>query len=162
MRILESGLAVGILLVLTACNRGPSGAPYKDESSSNVRDAADNGGSVGHYSHVFGKQFQVIVPYAALDKAPKWTEADENPPLSAKKALKAANKMKDSLVKDNDKFKWSLHSLALTPARGDRWYWMAEYRAHVRRGGSSGPPRSLRLVVLMDGKAIQPKVSDDK
>ena len=67
--------------------------------------------------------------------------------------------MKDSLVKDSDDYKRWLEDAALTPDHG-KWYWVIRYEARVRRGGSTGQPPYLRLVVLMDGTVIKPVVRD--
>ena len=138
MRLLTLGLTMGIFLLAPA---------YV---------CAD----ISYSSYAFGKRYEVTFTFEALDKTPKWGEDDENPPLSARKALKAANKMKDSLVKDAKGFKWRLVSLDLTPADGERWYWIAHYKALTQKG--TGRPPSLKLVVLMDGRAVKPVISDHR
>ncbi len=104
-----------------------------------------------------GKQYVVTITQRALDESPGWDDKAENPPLSAKKALKLATDMKNSLVKDSDKLKWQLESLSLKPLPDGKWYWLANYEAR-NQGHIEGRPESLRLVVLMDGTAIQPEV----
>ena len=109
------------------------------------------------YSYAFSKQYVVRVSNEALKESPSWKDDAENPPLSAKKAIKLANDMKDSLVKDGKSFKWILESASLKPARGDRWYWLLNYEVEFE-GAHVGPPQNLRLIVLMDGTVIKPEV----
>jgi hypothetical protein len=111
-------------------------------------------------SYAFSKQYIVSISRAALEKAPSWKDDADNPPLSAKKAIKLANEMKDSLVKDTEDFKWKLESAALKPAGDGKWYWLVHYDA-VFQSAPTGQPNHLRLVVLMDGTVIKPVIKDD-
>jgi hypothetical protein len=113
------------------------------------------------WSYAFAKKYTVTIIDEALKKSPAWENDAENPPLSAKKAIKLANEIKDSLVKDSKDFKWKLRSASLEPAGEDKWYWLINYEAQFQ-GFSSGIPNHLRLVVLMDGTVVKPEVKDDK
>jgi hypothetical protein len=113
-----------------------------------------------YISYAFGKVFKVTIADEAIDKSPAWKADADNPPLSAKKALRLATDLKNSLVKDSDEYKWKLKTLALEPATGLRWYWIATFEAEFR-GFSTGLPNQLRLVVLMDGTAIKPVIGGD-
>ena len=115
----------------------------------------------------FGKKYIVTVTDAAIQKTPDWDDDAENPPVSAKKALKLATAMKDSLVKDSDKFKWEMRSLSLMEIEG-KWLWTATFLA-MKQGALSEPvPVSegeedlnhLSLAVLMDGTVIKPVIED--
>ena len=108
------------------------------------------------YSYSFSNQYVVRVSGEDLEKSPSWKDDAENPPLSAKKAIKLATEMKDSLVKDSKNYKWTLTSARLEPAGGGKWYWLIYYEAQFPIG--TGIPDHLRLVVLMDGKVIKPEV----
>lgn len=111
------------------------------------------------YSYAFGTKYEVTISRNALEKSPAWEHSADNPPVSPRKAIDLANAIKDSLVKDTTRHEWRLVSASLVPANAPgKWYWLVRYEAHVRVGGSSGIPDHLQLVVLMDGKAIQPKV----
>ncbi len=112
-------------------------------------------------SYAFSKRYDVTISGDALEKSPAWKDDAENPPLSARKAIKLANEMKDSLVKDSKDFKWTLQSASLEPAGDGKWYWLVHYDA-VFQGSSTGIPNRLRLVILMDGTVIKPVVRDVK
>lgn len=111
------------------------------------------------YSYAFSKQYIVSISDEALEKSPPWKEDAENPPLSARKAIKLANEMKDSLVKDSKRYKWVLQFASLYPTGEGKWYWLVHYDAEFQ-GGSTGIPNHLQLVVLMDGTVITPLVKD--
>jgi hypothetical protein len=114
-----------------------------------------------YFSYTSGKQYVVEVSREALEKSPAWKDDDENPPLSARRAIRLANAMKGSLVKDSDDYKWQFETAALTSDSG-KWYWVIRYEAHFQRGVSSGPRAFLRIVVLMDGTVIKPVIHDFK
>jgi hypothetical protein len=61
--------------------------------------------SYASYSHVPSKQYVVTIPVAALEKSPAWTDDAENPPVSARKAIKLANEMKDRVVRNSNEYK---------------------------------------------------------
>lgn len=110
-------------------------------------------------SYAFSKQYKVEITRENLNASPEWKENEENPPLSARKAIVIATKLKDKLVKDSVEFKWKLQRASLTPAVNDKWYWLVHFDAEFQ-GGSSGIPNHLRLVVLMDGTAVEPIVKN--
>jgi hypothetical protein len=122
--------------------------------------------SYGSYGHTPAKQYVVTISVAALEKSPAWRDDAENPPLSARKAIKLANEMKDRVVKDSDDHKWTFKDAALHPAVDGKWYWLVYYEFEQQQPsngviiGSSGHPAFLRLVVLMDGTVIKPVVRD--
>jgi hypothetical protein len=112
-------------------------------------------------SSALGKQYTVRISRSALAKSPEWEDDAENPPLSAKSAIKFANEMKDSLVKDSNGYKWTLKSLSLMPGETGKWYWLAEYTAGFHQPSTGiHIPHNLRLAVLMDGTVIKPLVAD--
>ncbi len=117
---------------------------------------------IGFASYAFGKQYWVEVEYETLEKTPVWKDDAEDPPLSARKAISLATEMKNSLPKDSPGHEWVLESAALEPTSNDRWIWLIAFRArhidpHVLQ---QGPGVHLRLMVLMDGTVIKPKISD--
>jgi hypothetical protein len=109
-------------------------------------------------SYAFGKQYAVTISREALENSPAWKDDVDNPPLSARKAIKLAEELKNALVKDSKEYKWKLVSAELHP--GDKWFWLINYEAKFQLGDSSGIPNNLRLVVLMDGTVIKPEVAN--
>jgi hypothetical protein len=117
---------------------------------------------ITYYSYTTSKNYTITISREALANSPAWKDDQENPPLSARKAIKLANETKDSLVKDSKDYKWKLRDAALTPAGDEKWYWVIYYEAEFRGGASTGTPHFLRLVVLMDGKVVKPEVRKDE
>jgi hypothetical protein len=113
-------------------------------------------------SYGLGKRYAVVVTQAALDKAPAWKAEADDPPLPARKAMKLAGATKDRLVQDTKDWVWRQASAALEESTDGRWYWLVSYEARPRDGLLSGVAPYLRLVVLMDGTVVKPKVSDDR
>jgi hypothetical protein len=124
-------------------------------------------------SYGFGKKYSCEIPHDKLAKSPPWKQTADSPPLPAGKAIRLANAVKSRLVKDSHDFKWSLASATLEHIHSfgpwplpdgsdlrDRWWWAIKYEAYPRKGGTSGVP-DLIVVVLMDGTVIEPKVSDE-
>jgi hypothetical protein len=116
---------------------------------------------VSYHSYAISANYTVTVTREALAKSPLWKDDEENPPFSAKKAIKLANEMKDSLVEDSKDYKWKLDEATLKPAGGEKWYWLIRYEAQFQGGASIGVPPFLCLVVLMDGKVVKPEVKKD-
>ena len=80
-------------------------------------------------SYGFGKRYSVTITEQALKNAPAWKEDVENPPVSARRALKLAAEMKDKLVSDDKDWKWVLEAASLVQNKGERWYWQVSYEA---------------------------------
>jgi len=105
--------------------------------------------------------FEITVTESAIDRAPKWKEKDENPPLSARRAIELADMLRAKLVNETEEWKWHLECVSLTPfdpesPRG-RWFWQISYYA-VQDGTYARPLNHLHLAVLMDGTVVEPKI----
>ena len=114
------------------------------------------------YSYAEGKKFAVTVPEEAVKKAPAWKDDSDDPPLSARKALKAADAVKDRLLGDT-KEGYKLDGLTLEPYPSSKvssgWIWVAEYRSTA---ASAGHAPFLRLAILIDGTVVEPVVTKDR
>lgn len=117
------------------------------------------GGTTELATHALGKYYISTITETDLLQCPSWDQDAENPPISARKALYLATKMKDSLVKDEAGCKWPLLSVELYPASLGRWVWVAKYRRTLWFGAVA-PFDELAIVVMMDGTVIKPKVSN--
>lgn len=107
-------------------------------------------------------QIQVSLELPKTPTGPKWTGDRPNPPLSTAEAIRLATKKLNGLVQDTDEFYWGLVSASVVPWRyqDGYWYWQITFERHVKRGGSSGWPPEIRLVVLMDGTVVEPQISE--
>jgi len=103
--------------------------------------------------------FKVTVTGSAIGRTPKWNEQDENPPLSARRAIKLADNLRAKVVKDHEEWKWHLEHASLTPfseSPQGRWYWEISY--YAARPVYTGPHNELHLAVLMDGTVVEPEI----
>src|SRR5262245_476252 len=73
-------------------------------------------------SSAFGKVYRVTATEAALKKAPAWKDDADNPPLSARKAIKLADDARPRQFKDSDEWEWRRDSVELCDAGNGRWY----------------------------------------
>jgi hypothetical protein len=104
-----------------------------------------------------GKTFTFKVTSEDLKATPSWSEDQESPPVSARKAIEKANALLEKLVKDTKR--WELHQSILERAYGDKWYWVVEY--YDRGGKPKGFKPSFHIMVLMDGAVVKPTSSED-
>ncbi len=117
------------------------------------------------YSVTEDNELLAVVRDQDLVNSPAWDDSAENPPVSAKRAVKLASAVKDSLVSDLERWEWELESTALKK-HGDKWYWIVRYQAHLKDGHARTTKRKwdapkniapfLDVPVLMDGTAIKP------
>jgi len=117
------------------------------------------------YSYYEGYKYTVDLSSEQVQKAPEWLPSEDNPPLPARKALKAATDVLYQLLPDAAK--WTLRSISLEPVCGHTgWAYVITFYSYFHappgyRGGFSGYLPPMTLCVLMDGKAIEPVVTKD-
>ena len=113
-------------------------------------------------SLAFGKLYTATATRAALDRAPVWKDDADNPPLSARKAIKLADEARGRQFKDSDEWEWYRQSVELCDAGGGRWYWAVRYRAYYKDIVFLLSLPEIYLLVLMDGTVVEPTVFDGK
>jgi hypothetical protein len=113
-------------------------------------------------SYVGRQRFDVAFSEDDLLKSPAWKAEAPNPPLSAREAMRRATDLLNSLAKvskDLNAPKWELRTANLCPVEPvDRWYWKVTFEAKTA-GTNPADPEILTLVVLMNGKVINPAIS---
>ena len=110
-----------------------------------------------------GHEYRVTVTEETLRTSPAWKDTADDPPLSARKAMKLANEKKLTFVKDFKDWKWDLSAARLKRSPDGKWFWVVEYESHPADPdvAFSGMPPDLSIVVLMDGTVIVPKLVKD-
>src|SRR5262245_13285570 len=119
---------------------------------------ASNLPAQSYFSYVPERRFEFEVSKDALKKSPPWDDHKENPPVSARRAIELAVKLKNSLVKDTEGFKWELKNASLVPVRDAKWIWLVTFELLPVQANLEGQAFTLRVPVLMDGSAVTPKV----
>lgn len=93
-----------------------------------------------------------------LARTPAWPSNEEFPPLSPRKAETAARDQLRKLVEQPEK--WSRRAIELRPmSDGDKWVYVVHFNGFHPPGVLDGAVPQMRLIVLMDGRAIEPKIS---
>jgi hypothetical protein len=124
--------------------------------SPDVTEVVQSDYSAQYPSHFFGKDFETAVTSEALKKTPDWHDEQENPPVSARKAMKLATGVKDSLLKDSST-KWKLIGLCLDAQFEKKWVWLVSFSPEPQVTDADQPPTDLiTVVVLMDGTVLGP------
>jgi hypothetical protein len=91
---------------------------------------------------------------ARLEATPKWKAEEENPPVSARKAIAVAEAILKELQPYGPDAKFEAPTLKLRECRGD-WFWVVYYSPNDWRRFQSSFP----IVVLMDGSVVRPERS---
>src|SRR5688572_9651969 len=119
-------------IVFFAISRLIAPAPY----AGHTHDAA--GGT--YIDYAFDKAFITNISEDAVAKSPSWNPNESNPPLSARQALRAADRLRREKLGDDSTWKWGLESIALVPldAKQNKWCWLVRFAAYPTSGGLGG------------------------
>jgi hypothetical protein len=109
--------------------------------------------------YAFGKSYVIVVTGDDLKKRPTWDQSAENPPLSARKALKLATDYPRRLIPGHADWEWHLNYLGLRQTEG-MWYWLAHFEALPKNANFEGRAPNLYVAVLMDGTIVKPEIAD--
>jgi hypothetical protein len=104
------------------------------------------------------KVFKTTVTREQIAKTPAWDAHSDFPPLSPRKAEQLATTEFHKLLKD--KTDWERKKISLEPVGdGAHWFYLVEFAPNEPQLGVQA---SLEIVVLMDGKVVEPEVTDAK
>ena len=114
-------------------------------------------------SRAFGHSWITKISDEALEKSPAWDAKSENPPISARKAMALSQAAVERLVKPPDDHKrWFAGATLEKTQDGRRWFWRVEYIWLSKKGGIGGLPAQMVIIVLMDGKVLEPQVIENQ
>ncbi|HEV3344171.1 MAG TPA: hypothetical protein VG125_27595 [Pirellulales bacterium] len=117
-------------------------------------------------SQAFGKTYKSYMAHDAIRISPAWDEEAESPPVSPRKAIKLAEKMRKSVVKAPDGWKWEVMNLHLLfeedQLSGEvHCAWHVMFQAiPIKQKSGPIPFHEVTLIVLMDGTVLEPTVED--
>jgi hypothetical protein len=98
--------------------------------------------------------YSTLLSKNRIDRSPRWEEASSDPPVAARHAIEKAKDITDhhpGLVG----YRWFVETVSLHYHAGvGKHYWVVRFFGSLP--GSVGPPCHIAIVVLMDGKAIEP------
>ena len=149
MKLSICDLLLPSLIVFCATGEAAPAEPFPAEPSGET-----------YRSRLFENTWVSKITDEAIDKSPNWDAASENPPLSAKKALKLSLPVAERLAKAEkkgfDAWKIELEGATLKKS-GKHWIWKVQYTWH-RGGIGTGVPPFADIIVLMDGTVVEPKI----
>jgi|SRR5579883_1303148 len=104
-----------------------------------------------------GKKYEFHITDQDLQKGPAWPANQQNPPLSARRAIDAArNELATLLPNGKD---WRLYEVTLRPI-DDHWVYLVQFLEPLKGdGGGQQLSSGFQVVVLMNGTAVMPRVS---
>jgi hypothetical protein len=141
-------LALSLLAIFSVYQ--PIGASGHEEQ----RKAA----SFSSYDFNQGKRYDFDVHHKDLAQTPPWRTEDEFPPLSPRSAEMSARAQLKELVTEPER--WNRGAIALHQLRGgDRWIYIVHFSGFHPPGVVDGAVPQMRLVVLMDGRVIKPRIT---
>lgn len=109
--------------------------------------------SHGH-SEFRGRWYEYQFDSNDLRESPKWDTRSGEPPISIAQAAKIAENNFGLFVSDPDG--WEVSSLRLTSAGKNRWYYYITVSCMTTEC-LNGSARGFHILVLLNGKVLQPK-----
>ena len=109
-------------------------------------------------SHFKDKRYDFEFSCDVLSTTPAWQNESEEPPLSPRAAVRVATTQLAALMQNAER--WQLSQIALRPACDrSHWFYVVTFAPPPSRpdGGAYSP---FGLVVLMNGQAVEPRVSE--
>lgn len=118
-------------------------------------------GDMTYSSYHDGKRYDFHISRVEFRAAPSWRLWNDSPPLAPRKAENAAREVLTQTIPDSKK--WWVDSITLGQIgepNGQEWMYVVKFIWH--NGVLSGAPAEMSIPVLMNGKAIVPKISAAK
>ena len=104
-----------------------------------------------------GKKYEFRIPEQDLLKTPAWVPDQDNPPLSARRAIDIAKEEIAALLPNGKD--WRLYEVTLRPL-DDHWVYLVQFLEPLRPdGGGQQLSNGFQVVVLMDGVAVMPRIT---
>jgi len=108
------------------------------------------------FSSYYGEnRYAFRLTHDELLKTPEWPDGDPNPPLSVRQAKLVGTEYLKQLFADGEK--WTLTDITLHPI-GDRWVYTICFTEPPRSDCRDCMTFPFRVVVTMDGVAVQATV----
>jgi len=105
-----------------------------------------------------GRRYDFGIYEDELSRTPPWRTEEEFPPLSPRKAEASAREQLEKLVEQSER--WNRRSIALHQmSGGDKWVYVIHFSGFHPRGVIDGLVPEMKLVVLMNGQVVRPRIS---
>jgi hypothetical protein len=103
-----------------------------------------------------GSKYEFHISDQDLQATPTWLPNQDNPPLSARRAIDIATNQLVSLLPDGKD--WRLYEVTLRPI-DNRWVYLVQFLEPLRSAGGQQLSSGFEIVVLMNGVAVMPHIS---
>ena len=103
-----------------------------------------------------GSKYEFHISDQDLQATPAWLPNQDNPPLSARRAIDIATKQLASLLPDGKD--WRLHEVTLRSI-DNHWVYLVQFLEPLRNAGGQQLSSGFEIVVLMNGVAVMPHIS---
>ncbi|HRX82008.1 MAG TPA: hypothetical protein P5307_23230 [Pirellulaceae bacterium] len=113
------------------------------------------GGENSFYFDLPEHSYKSVVTAQQIAESPQWLPSDDNPPTSARQAMRVAMARLRQLVEARalSSLDWKVRSVSLQQWDDETWYWVVSIDAAHRSGGSS--LYNASIIVLMNGQAAE-------
>ena len=146
-------ILVGLVMFCSGCRTFPASQPSSvDKLNTNPR--------IRYCGYTPEHQFVFDCEEHRLRATPEWKKDQDNPPLSVRAAIRAANKQLLNLVKHPKA--WVMTSVEIEEdTYTTRWFYKLNYERQRDKNGNSvdigGEQLPFMVIVLMDGTLVNPK-----
>ena len=120
------------------------------------------GATAAYLSNIYhGKSYDFCVTEGTIAETPSWFANDDLPPLSPRGAIRSAKAELSALITGAEA--WRLRQVELQPAgwndrmEEDKWIYVVSFHGPATTA-YGGVVDEFRIIVLMDGKAVKPRV----
>ena len=103
-----------------------------------------------------GNKYDFRITEEDLKATPGWPAGQDNPPLSARRAIDIASKYLATLLPNGKD--WRLYQVTLRPI-DSHWIYVVEFLEPLRADAAGQLSSGFQVVVLMNGVAVAPQVS---
>ena len=104
-----------------------------------------------------GTKYEFHISDQDLQASPAWPANQENPPLSARRAIDIASKQLAELLPNGKD--WRLYEVTLRVI-DNHWVYLVQFLEPLRSTGAGQQDSSgFEIVVLMNGVAVMPRIS---
>ena len=104
-----------------------------------------------------GTKYEFHISDQDLQASPAWPANQDNPPLSARRAIDIASRQLAELLPNGKD--WRLYEVTLRSI-DNHWVYLVQFLEPLRStGAGQQESRGFEIVVLMNGVAVMPRIS---
>jgi hypothetical protein len=106
------------------------------------------------------KIYELVTLSSEIEMAPLWKEEQENPPLSARAAVKIAQQYVAKHVPNSERWDVSVIMLTTCGTREGQWMYNVSFAMHDGKAPILGTMRGFQVPVLLNGSTPKVTIKD--